>query len=79
MAGFPLHEALKACSEGLLSHGGHAAAAGFRLPADHVDVFRERFCTYASKHFNGTPPPPRLVLDAEVPLSAVTPGLVNAR
>ena len=33
---------------------------------------------FAHQHFNGTPPPPRLVLDAEVPLSAVTPGLLNA-
>lgn len=78
VAGFPLHLALKACSEGLLSHGGHAAAAGFKLPVDHVDVFRERFCAYAATHFNGTPPAPRLVLDAEVPLSAVTPGLLHA-
>jgi single-stranded-DNA-specific exonuclease len=76
--GFPLHRALDACSEGLLSHGGHAAAAGFKIPADRVDLFRERFCAYATQHFNGTPPAPRLVLDAEVPLSAVTPGLVHA-
>lgn len=76
--GFPLHEALRACGEKLLSHGGHAAAAGFRIPAEHVDDFRERFCAYAADFFKGVPPPPKVVLDAEVPLSAVTPGLIHA-
>jgi single-stranded-DNA-specific exonuclease len=76
--GFPLHEALCACAEHLLSHGGHAAAAGFRLLPDQIDAFRERFCEYASGHFSGGPSPPELVLDAEVPLSTLTPGLLAA-
>ena len=35
------------------------------------------FCAHAVRHFNGKLPSPRLVLDAEVPLSALTPGLVR--
>src|SRR5262249_44828521 len=46
--GFALHEALRACGEGLVSHGGHAAAAGFKIPQAHVDDFRARFCAYAA-------------------------------
>jgi len=76
--GFPLHEALCACAEHLVSHGGHAAAAGFRLSPDRIDAFRERFCEYASGHFPGGPAPPELVLDAEVPLSVLTHGLLTA-
>jgi single-stranded-DNA-specific exonuclease len=76
--GFPLHRALRACGDGLLRHGGHAAAAGFKIPADHVDTFRERFCAYAAEHFRTSPRESRLILDAEVPLSAVTPGLVQS-
>jgi single-stranded-DNA-specific exonuclease len=76
--GFLLHEALQACTEYLLSHGGHASAAGFRLRPQALDSFRERFCAVAQGHFGGTPPPPRLEIDAEVPLAALTPGLVDA-
>lgn len=74
--GFALNEALQACSKYLLSHGGHKAAAGFRVPAEHVDAFRVEFCAYAERHFPQGPPAPVLTLDAEVPLSALTVRLV---
>jgi single-stranded-DNA-specific exonuclease len=76
--GFALHEALKACEEHLVGHGGHALAAGFKIAADSIDAFRDRFCDYAARSFpGGAPPPPRLRLDAEVPLSALTYGLLR--
>src|SRR5262249_39090271 len=75
--GFALHEALGACGEHLLSHGGHKAAAGFRIRADRIDAFRRDFCDYAAKSFPAGPPARTLVLDAEVPLSALTTGLVK--
>ncbi|HEY8506373.1 MAG TPA: single-stranded-DNA-specific exonuclease RecJ, partial [Gemmataceae bacterium] len=76
--GFPLHAALAACEEDLLGHGGHAAAAGFKIDPRKVESFRRRFCDYAARHFPaGAPGPPRLMLDAEVPLSAVTFGLLR--
>jgi single-stranded-DNA-specific exonuclease len=74
--GFALHEALRHCDDHLLSHGGHAAAAGFRILPDRVDAFRERFCEYAARHFPAGPPAPVLTLDAELPLSTLTPGLL---
>jgi single-stranded-DNA-specific exonuclease len=74
--GFALHEALRHCSDHLLSHGGHAAAAGFRIAPDRIDVFREHFCAYAARHFPAGPPTPTLLLDAELPLRALTPGLL---
>jgi single-stranded-DNA-specific exonuclease len=77
--GFPLHEALRACGDGLHSHGGHAAAAGFRIAHALVETFRERFYSYAARHFGmAGPPVPRLVIDAEVPLSVLTLGLLEA-
>ncbi len=75
--GFPLHEALQACGDYLLSHGGHKAAAGFKVRGENVDALRRCFCEYAARSFPGGPPPPALVLDAEVPLSAMTTGLVK--
>ncbi|MCS6851278.1 MAG: single-stranded-DNA-specific exonuclease RecJ [Gemmataceae bacterium] len=77
IAGFPLHEALATCRHHLLSFGGHAAAAGFSLRAEAVDAFRERFCAVAAEYFPDGPPTPPLVLDAEIPLSALTPGLLR--
>jgi single-stranded-DNA-specific exonuclease len=75
---FPLHLALRACSAGLLSHGGHAAAAGFKIYATEIDAFRARFVAHAAEHFRERLPTSRLTLDAELPLPAVTPGLVEA-
>jgi single-stranded-DNA-specific exonuclease len=76
--GFALHEALQACTDELVSHGGHAAAAGFKVALNRIDALRAKFCEYAAAHFpQGVPPPPRLVLDAEVPLSALTFGLLH--
>ena len=75
--GFPLHEALRACDGQLLSHGGHKAAAGFRIKPELIDTFRDRFCAYADQFFGQKAPRPQLVLDAEVPLSALTLGLLG--
>jgi len=75
--GFPLHEALQACGERLLSHGGHAAAAGFKIPQSYLEDFRERLRLYSREKFVA-PPSPRLTIDAEVPLELLTTGLVEA-
>jgi single-stranded-DNA-specific exonuclease len=75
--GLPLHAALQACTGHLLSHGGHAAAAGFTIRADAVEAFREQFCDHVARQYPAGPPAPRLVIDAEVPLSALTPGLLS--
>jgi len=74
--GFPLHEALRACDEELIGHGGHAAAAGFKVRPSRIVALREKFSEFAAKHFNGEPPVPKLRLEAEVPLSALTLGLL---
>ena len=75
--GFPLHEALAECGSELLSHGGHAAAAGFKVLPSRVDALRERFVAAVAGRFPDGLPPPRLELDAEVPLSALTFGLLK--
>jgi single-stranded-DNA-specific exonuclease len=76
--GLRLHEALRECSEHLLSHGGHATAAGFKIEATAVDAFRAHFHEVAGRSFAAGAPGPRLVIDAEVPLSALTPGLLES-
>ena len=46
--GFNLHEALANCTQHLLSHGGHAAAAGLKIDETNLDAFRSDFCEYAA-------------------------------
>jgi single-stranded-DNA-specific exonuclease len=76
--GFALHLALKACEEHLIGHGGHAAAAGFKLLPENLDAFSIAFNAYAVSQFpNGIPPAPRLTLDTEIPLSAISWGLLR--
>jgi single-stranded-DNA-specific exonuclease len=47
--GFDLHAALEACSEHLISFGGHRAAAGLSLRAENLDGFREAFAAHANE------------------------------
>jgi single-stranded-DNA-specific exonuclease len=75
--GFELHEALKACDDLLVGHGGHAMAAGAKIRAKDIDAFRDRFQECAAKQFPNGTPAPSLRLDAEVPLSALTFGLLK--
>lgn len=75
--GFPLHLALAACGEHLESHGGHAAAAGFKVRPENVDALRAAFNAYAAVHFPDGVPAPEVSAESEVPLSAVTFGLLN--
>ncbi len=70
--GFPLHEALSECSSLLLRFGGHQAAAGFKISFDKLQPFREQFTAIAARHFPKGPRAPRLALDVEAPLSALT-------
>jgi single-stranded-DNA-specific exonuclease len=75
--GLALHTALLACDALLEGHGGHAAAAGFKVKPERIAAFRDRFNAYVANHFPGGTPAPRLTLDAEVPLSALTHGLMK--
>lgn len=61
-AGLHLADALAACSDLLLRHGGHAGAAGFEIEAANWAPFRERFLRIAEA---AAPPDPTpaLVLD----------------
>jgi single-stranded-DNA-specific exonuclease len=76
--GFKLHEALQACTTHLIGHGGHAAAAGLRIMPANIDAFRAAFCAVVAETLGGKPRPHRLTLDAEIPLSCLTTGLMQA-
>ena len=75
--GFPVHEALARCSDLLISHGGHRAAAGFKLMPENLDALRERIKALAADHFQGASPRAALCLDAEVPIDSLTVAQVR--
>ncbi|HEX4128615.1 MAG TPA: single-stranded-DNA-specific exonuclease RecJ [Pirellulales bacterium] len=72
IAGFDLHAALAECGEHLLSHGGHAVAAGLRIALENVAAFREQFCEVAAARLSHEQRQAELWIDAEVPLAALT-------
>lgn len=76
--GFKLHEALQECTADLVSHGGHAAAAGFRIAPTAIPQFRDRFCAVVTDKLGPCVGRHRLRIDAEVPLASLTNGLVEA-
>jgi len=75
---FALNEALAACGEHLLSFGGHAMAAGLRIDSKRVASFTEVFVGVANDRLTGDDLKPKLRLDAEVALSALTVPTVEA-
>jgi single-stranded-DNA-specific exonuclease len=70
--GFDLHAALKSCDEHLLSHGGHAAAAGLKIEQHALAAFRAAFCEVAAEEIDHDRRVAELAIDVEAPLSAFT-------
>jgi single-stranded-DNA-specific exonuclease len=70
-----LAAALERCSDLLVRHGGHAAAAGFEVQASSWDAVRARLMTLAA----GLPPvgPPSVTVDLDLPGRAVDYALLR--
>lgn len=69
-----LADALAACSDLLIRHGGHRGAAGFEIAADRWDAFRARFLAIAEAA-GPVDPRPSLDLDVVLPARLVDYGL----
>ena len=69
---FDLHAGLTACSQHLLGHGGHQAAAGLQIHESAIDAFRRDFCDYAERAISQEERIAELFVDAETPLTALT-------
>lgn len=77
-----LPEALEACSEFLLSYGGHAQAAGFSLKKENEQKFREALGDYIRSRLKGDSKDEIEMslndnYDCEAKLSEVNPGLMK--
>ncbi len=75
--GLDLHAAFKQCDEYLVSHGGHAAAAGLRVEESRVDEFRAAFCQYAATAIAPEDRIAEVFIDAEATFSQLTKQTVE--
>ena len=73
-----LHAALAECSDLLVKHGGHRAAAGLTIDASRIPAFAERFNAVARERQTADDLVPRLRTDLEVPLAAADARLERA-
>jgi single-stranded-DNA-specific exonuclease len=69
---FDLYGALTACSSELIRFGGHRAAAGLTIHRDRVDAFADALAAHAEAQLTEDDLAPLTVVDAVVPVSALT-------
>jgi single-stranded-DNA-specific exonuclease len=74
--GFDLYEALGRLAHLLNGFGGHAMAAGFSLGTDRINAVEETLEAIAAETMQSTPPPPEVLIDAEMDLTRVDDHLI---
>jgi single-stranded-DNA-specific exonuclease len=75
---FHLLNALESCHDLFTRFGGHAHAVGFAMPSKDVPALKQRLNTYAQAMLKPEDFLPELNIDAEIPLSSVTPDLLGS-
>ena len=75
---FPLHEVLADCKQHLISHGGHAMAAGVKIAANEIDAFTDAFLAQAAQRLTPADLVPKLWLDDQVQLEQLVPAIVES-
>jgi single-stranded-DNA-specific exonuclease len=78
ISAFHLLEALESCHELFTRFGGHAHAVGFAMPSRDVPALKQRLNDYAQTRLKPEDLLPELRIDAEIPLSSVTPELFQS-
>ncbi|MGH7138736.1 MAG: DHHA1 domain-containing protein, partial [Pirellulales bacterium] len=70
--GLNLYDCLSGCAHHLVSHGGHAAAAGLKIEEAKVDHFRSDFCEQVASVLTVEQRTAELAIDAEVSFGELT-------
>jgi len=78
IAKFHLLEALESCRELFTRFVGHEHAVGFALPSADLPELRRRLNAFAQARLLPEDFLPQLEIDADIPLSSVTPQLLEA-
>jgi single-stranded-DNA-specific exonuclease len=77
ISAFHLLNALESCHDLFTRFGGHAHAVGFGLPSQAVPLLKQRLNDYAQAHLMPDDLLPQISIEAEIPLSSVTPDLLR--
>ncbi|HEV7552251.1 MAG TPA: single-stranded-DNA-specific exonuclease RecJ [Candidatus Angelobacter sp.] len=78
ISAFHLLDALENCHDLFTRFGGHAHAVGFAMSSRDVPALKQRLNSYAQAKLKPEDLIPGLWIDAEIPLSSVTPELLNS-
>jgi len=68
-------EALDACEDLLVRHGGHAAAAGFTVRNENLPILVQRLRAIVAEKLNGADLRKTLTAEHEIPLDKMTPRM----
>ncbi len=74
---FNIHDAFTACAAHLESFGGHAMAAGCKLPVTSIEIFRDTLVDYANAHLAVDDLTLAMDLDAVVTVEELTIELID--
>ncbi len=74
---FHITQALDACADLLVRHGGHAAAAGFTVRNENLPELRQRLLNLANEKLAGQDLRPTLQADMEVALGEMTADVLK--
>jgi single-stranded-DNA-specific exonuclease len=75
--GLNVYDALCGCAHHLVSHGGHAAAAGLKIEEAKVEHFRSDFCEQVAAALTVEQRTAELAIDAEVSFGELTLPVLN--
>ncbi len=73
---FNIFQALEACSDLLISYGGHAHAAGLKLTQDNLGALKDRLESLITQQIPIQALAPKITLDAPIALAELTKNLV---
>ncbi|HEY3313109.1 MAG TPA: single-stranded-DNA-specific exonuclease RecJ [Anaerolineales bacterium] len=74
---FHITRALDQCADLLVRHGGHAAAAGFTVRNENLELLKNRLKSIADAELSNLELRPTLVADMEVPLGEMNPQVLK--
>lgn len=77
VAGFDARAALASCEAHLITFGGHAMAAGFAVQPEKIPELRAGYCAAWDAHRENAAELAPLEYEGDLPLVALTPGLVG--
>ncbi len=74
---FDVYKAIESCKDILENFGGHTYAAGLTLKEENLEEFKRRFDVISFEEIESKMMRPQITVDAEIPLSTITPDFVR--